>query len=433
MTTDRITADVALDRRLLPREGGTRYLRVTLRAPAAAPTQRKPLNLAFVLDRSGSMAGDKLRLVKEAVAFGIGQLTPADRAAVVIYDDQIETLAASTPMTGAARARIALALGAVAEGGSTALGEGWLTGCRLAAAATDGAGADGRWLTRSLLLTDGLANVGITDPRELTAHAAQLRRRGVTTTTFGVGADFDEQLLDSMAEAGGGNFYFIEHARQIPDFFRGELGELLTVFAEGVTLSLTLPQGLRGELLNDYPVAREGKTFTVELGAVSAGDEKHVLFELTSRDSRAPSGQDTELPLSLTLRYRRSADGQAEEATVPPATLRCASAAEAEAEEPDLAVIESAGRFQAARAKREALEQIYAGRYDQAHAKLKATAAAFAAPAMAPAASLLSAEMAELQGLAEQAPAGFDSVTRKRVRYGSRVAGRSRKDYGKPS
>ncbi len=84
-------------------------------------------------------------------------------------------------------------------------------------------------------------------------------------------------------------------------------------------------------------------------------------------------------------------------------------------------------------AKREALEQIYAGQYDQARATLSAGAAAFAAPAMAPAASLLSAEMAELQGLAEQAPAGFDSVTRKSVLYGSRVASRSRKDYGKRS
>src|SRR4051794_28150880 len=212
---DRIALDSALDRRLLPTAGGRRFLRLMLRAPQApsqGTAERKPLNLAFVLDRSGSMEGEKLELVKRAVAFGVNQLAPDDRAAVVIYDDQVQTLAPSARMTGDAKTQVALALRRVRSGGSTALGEGWLTGCRLAAAA--GTELGGRWLTRTLLLTDGLANVGITDPHELIGHATELRRRGVTTTAFGVGADFDEQLLRGMAEAGGGNFYFIERADQ---------------------------------------------------------------------------------------------------------------------------------------------------------------------------------------------------------------------------
>ena len=187
---------------------------------------------------------------------------------------------------------------------------------------------------------DGLANVGVTDPRELVGHAVQLRRRGVTTTTFGVGADFDEQLLNSLAEGGGGNFYFIEEARQIPAFFKGELGELLTVVAERVTVTLTLPPGVRGELLNDYPVERAGKTFTVELGNLSAGDEKSVLFELTGRAGIGGA----ELPLIMAVRYRRAGDGGEVVAEAPPAALRYAPTAAAEAEQPDLGVIESAGR-----------------------------------------------------------------------------------------
>ncbi len=235
-----IALDAALDRPLLPAEGGGRFLRLTLRVPEVprdGGTARKPLNLAFVLDRSGSMAGEKLDLVKRAVAFGISQLAPEDRAAVVVYDDRVETIAPSVRMDAAAKSAIALRLGAVRDGGSTALGEGWLTGCRLAATAQAELGD--RWLTRTLLLTDGLANVGLTDPHELIGHAVELRRRGVTTTTFGVGADFDEQLLRGLSEGGGGNFYFIERAAQIPDFFAGELGELLTVYAEGATLTLT--------------------------------------------------------------------------------------------------------------------------------------------------------------------------------------------------
>ncbi|HET8627107.1 MAG TPA: VWA domain-containing protein [Thermomicrobiales bacterium] len=422
---DRLTIDGALDRRLVPDGGGRRFLRLTVRAPRGLPpASRKPLNLAFVLDRSGSMAGDKLRLVKEAVAFGLGQLTAEDRAAVVIYDESVETLAPSRPMTGANRARATLALGAVREGGSTALGEGWLTGCRLVAAA--GAELDGPWLTRCLLLTDGLANVGLTDPRELVGHATALRRRGVTTTTLGVGADFDEQLLNGLAEAGGGNFYFIEHARQIPDFFRGELGELLTVVAERVTVTLTLPPGARGEVLNDYPCERAGKTFTIEVGNVSAGEEKHILIALRCD----PGDVGADLPLAATLRYRGAADGADGGATLATLALRYACAAEAEAEEPDPAVIEAAGHFHAARARREALEHVYAGRHDAARTVLASAVDALAAPAMAPAAPALAADLADLESLAERAPSGFDSRTRKEALYRSQVVRRSRRDYG---
>lgn len=440
---DRIVVDSALDRRLLPPEGGRRFLRLTLRAPQApqglAGRERKPLDLAFVLDHSGSMAGEKLRLVKEAVAFGIGQLAPEDRAAVVIYDHTVQTLAPLAPMTGAAKASLTLALGGVQEGGSTALGEGWLTGCRMIA---DGATPGGGRLTRSLLLTDGLANVGVTDPAELTGHAVELRRRGVTTSTFGVGADFDERLLNGLAEAGGGNFHFIEHGQQIPDFFAGELGELLTVVVEGTTVALTLPPGVGAEPLNDYPVVRNqsegawpdldsgapgGTTVTVEVGSLSAGEEKILLFELTA----PPAAPGTALPCRATVRYRRSADGVEETSGARALSLRVATRAEADAEEADAGVIAVAGRLQAARAKYEAWEHAQAGRHDAAQRVLAGAAQAFAAPAMAPAAPALAADAAELQRLAERARDGWDSVTSKAALYSSRVLRKNQRDYGK--
>ena len=91
-------------------------------------------------------------------------------------------------------------------------------------------------VNRTLLLTDGLANIGITDPAELERHASELRQRGVATSTFGVGADFDERLLQAMADAGGGHFYFIESAAQIRDHMTSEVGESLDVVARGVEL-----------------------------------------------------------------------------------------------------------------------------------------------------------------------------------------------------
>jgi Ca-activated chloride channel family protein len=306
----------------------------------------------------------------------------------------------------------------------------------------DGVAPGGRRLTRSLLLTDGLANVGVTDPAELTGHAVELRRRGVTTSTFGVGADFDERLLNGLAEAGGGNFHFLEHGHQSPAFFAGELGELLTVVAEGATVALTLPPGVGAEPLNDYQVVRShtagawpdldggtagGTTVTVEVGSLSAGEEKIVLFELTA----SPAATGTQFPCGVIVRYRRSADGVEETSDAPAMSLRVAPRAEADAEEADAGVIAIAGRLQAARAKYEAWEHAQAGRHDAARQVLAGAAQAFAAPAMAPAAAALAADAAELQRLAERARDGWDSVTSKAALHSSRVMRKNQRNYGK--
>lgn len=436
-----ITLAAALDRPLLPAEGGGRFLRLTLRVPEAprdAHSARKPLNLAFVLDRSGSMAGEKLDLVKRAVAFGISQLAPDDRAAVVVYDDRVQTISPSVRMDAAAKSDIALRLGAVRDGGSTALGEGWLTGCRLAATAQAELGD--RWLTRTLLLTDGLANVGLTDPHELIGHAVELRRRGVTTSTFGVGRDYDEGLLKSLAEGGGGNPYFIDRAAQIPDFFAGELGELLTIYAERATLTLTLPAGLSAQPLNDYPVSRTGgdwpapfdgdaSTLTLEIGNLSAGEEKSLIFALTA----APAAPGTDLPIAAALHYRRSTDTQTATVASTRLALRYATPAEVALAPVAADVIELAGQLQAARAKQEAWEHNRAGRYADAQAALRKTSASFAAPAMAPAAPALAEQAAELDRLAEQAANGWDSQTSKQTLYTSHIVSKSRRDYGRKS
>src|SRR6478752_4612672 len=96
---------------------------------------------------------------------------------------------------------------------------------------------------RMSLRTDGLANHGVTEHGALVTTAAELRRRGVATSTFGVGADFDERLLRDIAHEGGGNFYFVESPAQIPDLVTSELGEALEIVARGAALHVELPAG----------------------------------------------------------------------------------------------------------------------------------------------------------------------------------------------
>ena len=255
----------------------TRYLVVRLEAPdAPRRSERLPGNGALVLDRSGSMGGSKIRLAKEAVERAIATLDPRDRFSVVFYDDRIDVVVPSTTATGGARSAAREALRAVDARGSTNLFEGWMRGCEQVALHV---GED--VVSRALLLTDGLANVGVTDRFELETHAAELRRRGIATSTFGVGHDFDEALLEVLATAGGGNFYYIETATQIADFMTSELGEALEVVARDVRLEVTLPSGAQLEMLGPERVERTGPHgWTVAVGDLVARQEREVVLRV---------------------------------------------------------------------------------------------------------------------------------------------------------
>jgi hypothetical protein len=145
-------------------------------------------------------------------------------------------------------------------------------------------------VNRVLVLTDGLANVGIVDPSELGRHARELRARGVTTSTFGVGADFDEALLQSMADAGGGHFYFIEHAAQIQDHIATEVGELLQVVVRDAVLELTAPDSVAIGMLSPYPLERRGSRLQVLLGDLVA--EQRLEIVLRVKFGYGPVGQE---------------------------------------------------------------------------------------------------------------------------------------------
>ena len=281
-----------------------RFIVADIKAPhahheAGTTRRRPPVNLAFVLDRSGSMAGEKLRLAKLAVEQSIGRLQSDDRFSVIVYDDVIDVVAGSSPATPGDREYALRRLAEVEARNMTNLGEGWLRGCEQVALrlAEDG-------VNRCLLLTDGLANVGITDRDELAGHAAALRSRGVSTTTFGVGTDFDEVLLQGMATAGGGNFYYIAEAAQIADLITSEVGETLDVVAREVVLEVTTPEGVTVESLTLVPVAQADGRATVSLGSLVAEQAVQVVLQLNFPYGEV--GRETGAVLSVADR-----DGQA--------------------------------------------------------------------------------------------------------------------------
>ena len=255
---------IRADRKLLSAAGSSRrWLRVDVVAPRTAP--RVPLSLGLVLDRSGSMDGEKIALAREGAIRAIRSLADEDRLSVVVYDDAIDILVSSRPADQEAKSAAEDLLRTVEARGNTNLSAGWLRGCEQV-----GLGLDGGRLARCLLLTDGLANQGITRHDAILRHAGELRARGVTTSTLGVGRDFDEHLLRRMAETGGGNFYFAESARQLSDFIAGETGEALKTVARGALLVVDLPPGASVVSPNPFRMRTEKDRTVFELGALVA-------------------------------------------------------------------------------------------------------------------------------------------------------------------
>ncbi len=272
-----MTFHVRSDRQLIrPIYRSNRFVLVEVTAPPARSERvRPPVNLAFVLDRSGSMSGDKIRLAKQAIEEAIARLHDDDRFAIVVYDDRVDVVVPGTRATPDARRAGLDRLREIDARGSTNLGEGWLRGAEQVARALTDEGVN-----RCLLLTDGLANVGITDRDELARHAGELRARGVSTTTFGVGEDFDEVLLQAMAAAGGGHFYFIADAASIRDHITSEVGETLEIVARGVTLEIGAAEGIRVESLSPYPVSDARGRTEVTLGDLTSDERVEVVLRL---------------------------------------------------------------------------------------------------------------------------------------------------------
>jgi len=296
MNSKTLTITMNLDQELAPAEQTSqRILELVLQTPEATPgDQRLPLNLALVLDHSGSMAGDKLDYVKRAARHVVSLLQENDRAALVVFDQHVNILFHSLLLDAETRPALISAIESIHTGGNTNLGGGWLTGCQEVAARVSSS-----TINHSLLLTDGLANEGITDPAELAQHARELSQRGVTTSTFGVGVDFNHHLLEDMANQGGGRFYFIESPDSIQHLFETEFKQLLTVFAHELEVSLSYPQELQVSVLGDWhsETIEPGK-LRIFLGSISAGKKQELYLKAAL--PAMPAG--TILPLKVSVR-----------------------------------------------------------------------------------------------------------------------------------
>ncbi|MGA3144792.1 MAG: VWA domain-containing protein [Verrucomicrobiota bacterium] len=200
--------------------------------------RRTPLNLAVVLDKSGSMTGAKLEKTKQAALQLVDRLAPNDVFSLVIFSDEARVLVPAQKVED--KEALKEKIESIEAGGSTALYAGVKTGARQLQEYFSS-----KRINRVILLSDGLANVGPSSTRDLRRLGSDLAEKGISVTTIGVGDDYNEDLMAGLAEASDANYYYVQDTEKLPEIFAKELGELLTVAAREIRIEITCPDGVR--------------------------------------------------------------------------------------------------------------------------------------------------------------------------------------------
>ena len=275
--------------------------------PVEPSAARPPLNLGLVIDRSGSMGGaNKIGYARDAAAFAVRELAPTDRVSVTTFDDRVETIAPSAPAED--RARVVRLIAGIEPRGGTALFDGWAEGAKQVGGNPIPGG-----LNRVVLLSDGLANVGESRPDAIATAVHAGRAAGVGTTTLGVGDEYNEDLLEAMARAGDGNYYYVESAAQLPAIFAAELHGLSATAGTDVTLAVEPWEGVAvADVLNDLDTTADGR---FKLPNLVSGFPVTVVVRLTVPPTRgegrvcavrlewaAPGGERAHAVAALSLR-----------------------------------------------------------------------------------------------------------------------------------
>lgn len=254
-------------------------------AVAGAPA-RVPTDLVVVLDRSGSMMGEKIVHARAAVRTLVEGLGASDRFALVAYSDgAAPVIPLAAP--GAVRASWLAAVDAIDPVGGTNLS----SGLDLALAMVDGARREGR-SPRVVLISDGLANQGDASREGLVARASRAARGEYALSTIGVGADFDEGLMAALADAGTGNFHFLASAGGLAAILGAEFATARETVATGLRVAIEPATGVSVVDAAGYPLLREGALVTFQPGSLFAGQERRIQVTL-----RVPHGAQGIVPL----------------------------------------------------------------------------------------------------------------------------------------
>jgi len=247
--------------------------------PADGP--RQPVDMVIVLDRSGSMEGQKIQDARDAAARLLEDLTPNDRFALVTYSNGVSVETGLLFMNSENRELARRQIRGVTPGGGTNLGAGLETGISLLTSGRD----PGR-LSRVILISDGLANQGVTDLYSLGEMAAVAVKHAFSVSTVGVGNDFNEQLMTAVADRGAGNYYYLENPAAFARVFQKEFQTTAYAAATGVEIRIPMKDGVTLMDAAGYPVEMVGGTAVFYPGDLQSGQSRKLFltFQTPARD-----------------------------------------------------------------------------------------------------------------------------------------------------
>lgn len=272
---EQVKLDVAMANPvLLANQKQTSYLRVAMAGLNLPDSGRRtPINVAIVLDRSGSMRGEKIEKAKEAAVMAVGRLRADDIFSLVVYDTTVDVVVPATKVQD--RELVCDAIRRIQPGNTTALFAGVSKGAMELRKFLDR-----RYANRIILLSDGLANEGPSTPGDLAELGTSLGREGITVSTIGLGLDYNEDLMTALAQKSDGNHIFAENAQDLDKAFTNEFGDVLSVVAQGVKAVVRCAEGIRPVRVLGREADIVGQTVTLNLNQVYGGQMKYLVLEV---------------------------------------------------------------------------------------------------------------------------------------------------------
>lgn len=404
-----LNLSVKPERDVIPVSGGRETIvQIELKAGDARTKRSVPINLAVVLDRSGSMAGAKLEKARQAAAVALDQLGPEDYFSVVVYDDEAEVLIA--PQKAANKEGLKEKIHAIRDGGGTALYSGVEKG-----AAQLRKYFDREKVNRIILLSDGNANVGPSRPSDLAKFGKELRQEGLGVSTVGLGDDYNEDLMTALAESSHANYYYVQNVEKLPGIFAEELGTVKSVVARNVKVVITLPEGVKPRaVLGEEDFVFQGQSVTIPLSDFYGSQTRRFLVSCET-----PDGEAAELDLAkVSVAYEDAESGRAV-STSQSARVKRSDDARLVAASLRADVAANSAITQNRLAKERAVKLADAGKPKEAAALLENQAAANAALPAAAQSPLLQSENDVLLRKAGElkASGSFSKTSRKEIQY----------------
>lgn len=363
--TSPIEVKAETDRSVFPTRAGSKaYLRITIETSRQASEKRAPMNLALVVDRSGSMSSDrKMANARRAAEMAVDKLGPDDILSVISYDDKVDVDVPTTKVSDPQQVKNRIA--ELEPRGSTAIH------AALLAAANEVRKFKSRErVNRIILLSDGLANVGPSEPEHFVSLGRELASEGITVSTIGLGNGYNEDLMAGLARSADGGHVYAQESEDLANFLSREFDDSLNVVGQDVEIIIKIKDGVRPLRTLGRDAEIHDDRIVYRLGSIGSGKSHVLLAELDVGAGRAEGAADL---ASVEVNYKAAGTGETRSAAAT-ATARFAADADLSEKSLNASVMKDVATMNSRAQRQEAVKLRDAGRTAEAKRKFEQAA-----------------------------------------------------------